>query len=111
MERKLHEVLEVMIVSGKYQRMTFDVSMEIVQFNTNNPLLFLLAPLLTLLSYSAILKGLEVTSAFSCSAAYLRKDALAWEYSLEQRRENSDHLLVLCSDHRDQRSILTEFEG
>jgi hypothetical protein len=111
LERKLQEVLAVMVVAGRYTRMTFDLSLEIVQFNPHNPPLFLLAPLLTLLSYSAMLKGLEITSAFTCSAAFLRSDKLAWEYSAEQPREGSDHVLVLCSDQRDQRSILTEFEG
>jgi hypothetical protein len=91
--------------------MAFDVNMEIVQFNANNPALFLLAPLLTLLSYTAILKCLELTSAFSCSAAFLRKGKLTWEYASDEAREGTDHLLVLCTDQRDQRSILTEFEG
>jgi hypothetical protein len=72
MERKVKEVLAVMVVSDRYQRMAFDISFEIVQFNAVNPAPFLLAPMLTLLSYTAMLKCLEVTSAFSCTAAFLR---------------------------------------
>lgn len=74
LERKLEEVLAAMVVAGKYQRMAFEVTLEVVQLNPHNPPSFLLAPLLTLLSYTALLKCLEVTSAFTCSAAALRND-------------------------------------
>ncbi len=74
LERKVEEVVAAMVVPGKYQRMSFEVSLEVVQLNTANPAAFLLAPLLTLLSYTALLKCLEVTSAFTCSAASLRNE-------------------------------------
>ena len=76
LERKVQEVLVAMVVGGKYQRMVFDVNVEIAQFNPHNPSVFLLAPVLNLISYTAMLKCLEISSAFSCSAA-LRSSAEA----------------------------------
>jgi hypothetical protein len=72
LEKKLQEVLVTMVIAGKYQRMIFDINIEIIQFNPFNPSVFLLSPLLNLLSYTCMLKCLEISSAFSCSAAFLR---------------------------------------
>jgi hypothetical protein len=69
-----------MVIPGKYQRMIFDITIEIIQFNAHNPSVFILSPILNLLSYTSMLKCLEVSSAFSCSAASLRNDKLIWEY-------------------------------
>lgn len=109
LERKVQEVLVAMVVSGKYQRMVFDINVEIIQFNPHNPSVFLLAPVLNLISYTAMLKCLEISSAFSCSAAFLRDDKLIWEYSQELQPQKGDNVLVLSNDQRDQRSLLTYF--
>lgn len=105
----MREVLVAMVVSGKYQRMVFDINVEIIQFNPHNPSVFMLAPIINLISYTAMLKCLEVSSAFSCSAAFLREDKLIWEYSEQLQPQKGDHLLVLSNDQRDQRSLLTYF--
>lgn len=60
-----------MLVSDKYLRMVFDINIEIIQSNPFNPLLYILSPLINLLSYTAMLKCLEIKSVFSCSAASL----------------------------------------
>jgi hypothetical protein len=54
--KKLQEVLDSVMLEGKYQRMVFDISFEIVESHPHNPPSFLLAPLVNLLSYTCALR-------------------------------------------------------
>ena len=65
-----------MVVRDKYQRMTFDVTFEVIQ---SLPHAFsLLPPLLNLLSYTCGVKCLEVRSLWAGNAAFLEGDRITW---------------------------------
>ena len=80
MSKKLQEMMLNVMLPGKYQRMTFDISFEVIQNNSNNPSSFLLAPLANLLSYTSTLRCLQMTSSFACCALILRDQELFWNY-------------------------------
>lgn len=110
-QRKLQEVLKVMVVPGRYERMVFDFNFEVIDSNEYNPRPFLLSPLLNLLNYTCVLKCLEITSIFTCSAAILRDEKLLWHCAADDRANQTDKYLILCSDQRDKRTVMSQFEG
>lgn len=60
--------------------MIFDINIEIIQINSWNPSYFVLGPIINLVSYSCMIKSLEIESVFSCSVGILRNGKLRWEY-------------------------------
>ncbi len=58
-----------------------------------------------------MLKCLEIKSAFSCSAASLYQEKLVWSSGKDTLPEAKQNFLVFCSDMRDQRVVLAQFEG
>lgn len=79
--KKMQQVLENVMLAGKYQRMVFDINVEIIESHPFNPPSFLLAPLINLLSYTCALRCLQTISSFACSAVILRGEKILWELS------------------------------
>jgi len=67
--------------------MVFDVNFEIIQSDTKSPKKFIVAPLVNLLSYTCMVKCLEIHSAFACSAGIFRKDKVFWDSSSTQEKD------------------------
>ena len=100
-----------MLVKGNYERMVFDINIEIIETNELNPTSFILSPIINLVSYICMIKSLELESAFSCSAGVLRNGKICWEYESEEEKKEDDKVMIVCSDHRDKKILMSIFEG